>query len=123
MSKNAPNRVHCRTDAAISFAGLAIGRQRLQIGTHLVPGSVLLRGGRQLSGPALVSFRSGAHVRLRISRKLGTDFARSWALVSRHAGQPFRGIVGRLADSFMESGLSGLVKGFCDGGAPAEAIT
>jgi len=28
---------------------------------------------------------------LRISRDLGVDFARSWARVSRHRGQPFRG--------------------------------
>ena len=60
---------------------------------------------------------------LRISRRMGADFARSWARVSRHSGQPFHGIVGGLADAFMESGLSGLVKRFCDGGAPAEAIT
>ena len=49
---------------------------------------------------------------VRISRRLGADFARCWARVSRHSGQPFHGIVGRLADVFMESGLSDLVKRF-----------
>ena len=63
------------------------------------------------------------HAWVRISRRLGGDFARCWARVSRHSGQPFHGIVGRLADVFMESGLSDLVKRFCDAGAPAEAIT
>jgi hypothetical protein len=60
---------------------------------------------------------------LRISRRMGADFARSWARVSRHAGQPFHAIVGRLADSFMDSGLSDLVKRFCDGGAFSETFT
>jgi hypothetical protein len=54
---------------------------------------------------------------------MGADFARSWARVSRHAGQPFHAIVGRLADSFMDSGLSDLVKRFCDGGAFSETFT
>ncbi|MDT8854913.1 imelysin family protein [Paracoccaceae bacterium Fryx2] len=60
---------------------------------------------------------------MRISRRMGADFARSWARVSRHSGQSFHGIVGRLADAFMESGLNDLVKLFCDGGAPAQAFT
>ncbi|MDT8855519.1 hypothetical protein RNZ50_10935 [Paracoccaceae bacterium Fryx2] len=60
---------------------------------------------------------------VRISRRMGADFARSWARVSRHSGQSFHGIVGRLADAFMESGLNDLVKLFCDGGAPAQAFT
>ena len=50
-------------------------------------------------------------------------FRGEWALISRDAGQPFHGIVGRLADAFMESGLSDLVKRFRDGGAPAQAFT
>jgi hypothetical protein len=61
--------------------------------------------------------------RLRISRRMGADFARSWARVSRHAGQPFHGILGRLADAFIELGLSDLVKRFCDAGAFSETFT
>jgi len=54
---------------------------------------------------------------------MGADFARSWARVSRHAGQPFHGIAGRLAVAFMDSGLSDLVKRFRDGGVSAQAFT
>ena len=37
-------------------------------------------------------------LQVRISRDLGSDFTRSRARVSRHLGQPFHGIVGRLID-------------------------
>ena len=52
-----------------------------------------------------------ALVNVRIPRKMGTDSTRSWALIPRHRGQPFQ-TSGRLADRFMESGLSRWVKRF-----------
>ena len=58
---------------------------------------------------------------LRISRRLSTDFARSWARVSGHLGQPFRGR--GQADGFMESGLIGSVKRFGDVGPASEAFS
>jgi len=79
--------------------------------------------GQQLGIKALMTVAQHARSDLRISRRMGADFARSWARVSRHAGQPFHAIVGRLADSFMDSGLSDLVKRFCDGGAFSETFT
>jgi hypothetical protein len=54
---------------------------------------------------------------------MGADFARSRARVSRHAGQLFHAIVGRLVDAFMDSGLSDLVKRFFDGGAFSYTFT
>ena len=54
---------------------------------------------------------SGRATELRIPRKMGTDSTRSWALIPRHRGQPFQ-TSGRLADRFMESGLSRWVKRF-----------
>ena len=58
---------------------------------------------------------------VRILRELGTDFARSWARVSRDRGQPFRGC--GQAGGFMESFLIGLVKRFRDAGPASQAFS
>jgi hypothetical protein len=42
-------------------------------------------------GVAVVNWPLPHPARMHISQVLGTDFARSWARVSRHLGQPFRG--------------------------------
>ena len=56
-------------------------------------------------------------------------FRGMWALISRDVGHAFHAIVGshftivgRLADTFIDSGWSGLVKRFHDGSASSEAI-
>jgi hypothetical protein len=57
-------------------------------------------------------------------------FRESWAPISRDLGHAFQAILGshfadagRLADGFMESGLVGLVKGFCDAGPASQAFS
>jgi hypothetical protein len=59
---------------------------------------------------------------MRIPRKVGIDSTRSWAAIPRHRGQPFHAS-GSLADGDMESGLTGLVKRFRDGGASSHAFS
>ena len=62
--------------------------------------------------------------RLRISRKLGIDFARWWASVSLDRGHRFRVIVGiPLADAFMCSGVYSFVKSGGFGGFLAHAFS
>ena len=57
-------------------------------------------------------------------------FRESWAPISRDPGHAFHAIVGsyfaeagRLADDFMESGLTGLVKWFRDVGPASQAFS
>lgn len=75
LSKAAPKGVHCRTETDISLGGLANGRQRLQIGAHLVPGPFSCAAAISCPGVAL--------------RSLNADFSASMA-ADRSASFGFR---------------------------------